>query len=227
LGAFLLDGILRRVPSSIIYIVDPKRRFIAYEPSKEGTHRSHFPHGFAARLHEDRRGVGVFATTIEPWTKLGGRGRLFLVQDEAKTEELFTYLYRHADAREAVFLYLDESFDVMQGIRANRDLRRLIQQGGELNVGTIIINQRPRFIDATFITESEYLYIGHLRRLDDRKFLAENVLDERTAGLVQQVQPLYTWVYINQIEPEKSFRFKLKVPTPEPERHGTEDGNEE
>jgi hypothetical protein len=153
------------------------------------------------------------ADTIEPWSKLGtSKGRLILVQDEAKTDELFTYLYRHADAREAVFVYLDESFDVMQGVRANKDLRRLIQQGGELNVGTIIINQRPKWVDATFVSESEYLYVGHLRRFDDRKFLAENVLDERTEQLVLQVQPLYTWVFINQIDPGKSFRFRLKVP---------------
>lgn len=221
LAVALLEAYHRRFPLHVLYIVDPKRRFVAVDVDDIDSQRQNhsplplFPDGFAARVHGKREGVAVHGDYMDrPRRPPEGESAVYVVQDEEVQHALYDWLYEHSDVRRPSLLYLDESFDLQKATRADPSFRRLLQQGREIGVGAWVINQRPKWIDATFITEAQHLFIGRLARLDDRKALADAVMDEQAADEVLEPLPPYWWLWIDQsAHPSRYVRFTLDKST--------------
>lgn len=207
LESAVLEGYHRAYPNDAIYIVDPKRRYFARK-RPDGAPDRVFVDGFSSRIVGKRRGVPVYAKLLTPAHGLNHDACVFVVQDEERVKRLFRELYDRADARRNCLLFLDESFDVMSGYKANRDLRRLIQEGGEIGVGVRIINQRPRDIDRIFLTESEYLTVGTIRHPDDLVYLRKNA--DADPRLFVRPLPPYHWLHFNRISGQTHL-FKLQL----------------
>lgn len=205
LESAILEAYHRAYPNDQIFIGDPKRRFFARK-RKDGEPDRVFADGFHARIVGKRRGVPVYGKLLTSAHGLNHDASVFIVQDDDRLKRLFRELYERADARRNCLLYLDESFDVMSGYKANRDLRRLIQEGGEIGVGVRIINQRPRDIDRIFLTESEYLTVGTIRHPDDLVYLRKNV--DGDPRLFARPLPPYHWLHFNRLN-SQTHLFRL------------------
>jgi len=152
-------------------VIDPKGRYVAIDDEESGLV---FPDGVTAVNHGRIDGVTVNARLIrDPYGFRFKGERTFLVQGVEKTFELFDWLFHNADVRIPTLLFNDESFDFMRGVRADPSFRRIVQLGRELGIGHVTINQRPSWIDATLLSESERLYVGSLNYAGDRKKVAE------------------------------------------------------
>lgn len=207
LGAALLESYHGLHPLHRIFIIDPKERFV---PRQYETGRI-FPFGFTARRHTRVDGVTVNAVHIRGlvgyrWPK---DETVFLIQDEDKALEAFEWLYRNHDVRKPILIYNDESFDIHNkaGL-VDPSFRKIIQMGREKGLGHITINQRPARIDRTLITESDYLYVGRLNSLSDRKRISEeaNILNQRD---LWQPMPKRCFWFIDQAGGRSGERFTI------------------
>lgn len=207
-GGGILEAYHRFFASHRLFIVDPKHRFFA---QKTNTHLL-FPSGVTSSNHGRRDGVTVNATLLKGVGKLGRYSipdsGTFVIQDTEDCLEFFDWILKHHDVRKPVLIYLDESFDFMRGVRAYPLLRKIIQMGREMGIGILIVNQRPSYVDATFISESERLYVGTLHNVNDRKKLADTVAIPNAQDLLIPM-PKHTFWLINQAKPESSFQFRL------------------
>lgn len=204
-GASLLESYHSDHPGHRIYLVDPKHRFV---PVQAKTGRV-FPEGTTARNHGRVDGVSVNARLLRDvdgyrWEN----DRIFLVQDHAKTLELYSYLFEHADVRQPVMVYNDESFDMHRAGQVDWRFRRLVQMGREKGIGHITVNQRPKRIDVTLISESERLYVGTLHNVNDRKALADTVSVPNAKELLVPMPQHVFWM-IDQSRPENSVKFRI------------------
>lgn len=210
IGCSILESYHKFFPSHEIYIIDPKQRFFAKKKDKENTSTKIFPDGFIATNHGRRDGVAVYAQNLRFADELRSKKqKVFICQDPDECIGLFSWMFTNHDIRKRKMLcYLDESFDFVKNVRANPELRKLIQMGRELGIGMVIVNQRPSYIDATFISEANRLYIGTLHNSNDRKRLAETVAIPRAKELLVPMEKHTFWM-INQNKPEGSFQFRL------------------
>ena len=205
----VLESYHRLYPGDRLYIIDPKRRFVATRRPRDAAPGCLFPGGYDARLIGKRKGVRVYGRLIRPAMGFNFDDTVYVVQDESKVNELFLWLYSHADARRPVLVYLDESFDMMHGSSANKPLRKLYQQGRELGIGILTVNQRPRGIDRVWLTEAEYLIVGTIRHYEDLVYLAKNANAPR--GTFDAPLPRYVFQFVDQSggRPNRQFRLKL------------------
>ena len=207
-GCSILESYHRYFPAHEIYIIDPKQRFFAKRNEEESPRL--FPEGFTAINHGRRDGVSVHAHLLRFAEELRPRKqKVFLCQDPEECNNLFSWMFINHDIRKRKMLcYLDESFDFVKNVRAQPELRKLIQMGRELGIGLVIVNQRPSYIDATFISEANRLYIGTLHNSNDRKRLADTVAIPNAKELLVPMQKHTFWM-VNQNKPEGSFQFRL------------------
>jgi DNA helicase HerA-like ATPase len=213
LSAALLRQYKERHPHHLLYIVDPKRRFVPVEPDEEDPEDlTLFPHGTKERIWGRRTGVAVLAGRLDV---LNGRhlwdnDTSFVVQDSHVVHQLMDWLYDNSDVRTPSLLYLDESSDMMHGSRADPSLRRLLQQGREIGCGAMIVNQRPAWIDRTVLTESDQLYVGTLDHEDDRKAISR-VSPLSAQERLETPVSLHSWFFVNKRKPGKSRIFRHQL----------------
>ena len=74
--------------------------------------------------------------------------------------------FRAVWERGHIGLYIDEGFIVG---RQNRWFRTILTQGRSLRIPTIVLSQRPVYLDKFVLTESEYLQVFQLQHEDDIK----------------------------------------------------------
>lgn len=77
-----------------------------------------------------------------------------------------------------MMVYTDETFQTMQGTKAPDWQRACITCGRELGVQMIFATQRPKGVDPRIMTEAESHACFHLRKVDDRKTMAETMGDQ-------------------------------------------------
>lgn len=209
LGCTLLESYRSAHPLHPIYIVDPKKRFFPVDPEKYGPRL--FPRGAAATNHGKTDGVSVCAYLLRDEDGYNKpHDRTFLIQSHAKSLEFFSHIFEAADVRRPTLLYMDETHDYFRGGRADYRLRRIIQMGRERGIGVILINQLLRFIDTTFVSESERIFVGTLHHINDRKRLAETVAIPEPKRLLVPMDARIFWM-IDQATPANSLKFTVKV----------------
>lgn len=205
----LVEHYHRLYPLHRIAIIDPKRRYSVVRRPRDADARVLFPAGYDPRLVGRRRAVRVYGKLIKPIHGFRADVPAVVIQDEGKVNEFFTWLYREADARRPWLVFLDESFDMMHGSSANRGLRRLYQQGREIGVGILTINQRPRGIDRVWLTEAEYLIVGTIRHYEDLKYLSQTA--NAPKGTFDKPLPRYVFQFIDQTGGRLNRLFRLKL----------------
>ena len=208
LGCVILDKYHEIYPNHRIYIVDYKRRFFS---DSDNDHARLFPYGTHATIMGRREGVivnGKLGNHPAQW--IMPRGGVRIIQDEESAEYFCEWIFNHHDIRRPVLIYFDETFDIMgSGHRANPALRRIIQMGRELGIGLLLINQRPSWIDRTFMTEADVIYYGQLHSRNDRLYVLEETAVREKFGIDDSPVPPFCWWKINQKNPDESFYFTL------------------
>lgn len=197
----LLTWTYKAYPDSRIVIIDLKRR---YFPNGKNVL---FPAGLDARLVGRRIGVPTGGVLIdgEP-SLLQRRKRIWVVQGLYGAIRLMRWLYDNADARTPTYLFCDETNKLMDGAIAKADYQTLLSEGREINVGGVHIHQRPRNLSRSLITEIERIYIGHLRHVDDIKYLRDSL----AIDLPLSPLPMFSWVGVDTVTGETlSFRTEL------------------
>lgn len=121
---------------------------------------------------------------------------------------MFEWAFTNADVRRPILFYNDESMDLHRNGVVDYRFKRIIQMGREKGLGHITINQRPKRIDVTLISESERIYVGTLHNINDRKALYETVAIPDAKRLLEPMDPHVFWM-IDQKEPRNSHRFML------------------
>jgi len=207
----LVENYHRGYPTHRIAIIDPKRRYHAVRRPRQARAGVLFSSGYNPRLVGRRLAVRVYGKPIKPihGFRYDEPGAALVIQDSAKINEFFEWLYREADARRPWLVFLDESFDMMHGSSANRGLRRLYQQGREIGVGILTINQRPRGIDRVWLTEAEYLIVGTIRHYEDLKYLGQTA--NAPKGTFDKPLPRYVFQFIDQTGGRLNRLFRLKL----------------
>jgi len=182
-----------------VVILDPKRR---YFPAPDKREARIFPHGYRSVVYRGQRGVFVNASLVtRGWGFRYNKGQAILIQDKDLMDHYFEWLYRHSKWSEKRLVFSDETFG-WGGPRGNPGFRRLMQEGGERGVGMLNINQRPRGLESTILSEAEQVYVGHVRKGDDRLFLSQNLdVDGRLPLL-----PPYHWLLVDQAHPARSSK---------------------
>lgn len=211
LASHILERYYKKYPHHRIYIIDYKERFFPKQIDKnEPGYGWLFPFGCGAWEQGRKQGVTINARLgNHPIRWSLPRGGAVVIQGEDQIKAFYPWAFQHHDIKQPMVVFLDESFDTMSGNRADPNLRRLIQMGRELGIGTLVINQRPHYIDRTFITEADRLFYGHLNSEQDRIF----VLDEtglRDKGVSELKIPKFHWWSIDQSNPDNDFFFKFK-----------------
>lgn len=208
-GCTLLETYRREHPTHPIYIIDPKRRFFA-APDQDNPRL--FPHGPAATVHGRREGVTVNGYEVKNvWAHRYKHEKVFVVQDTETALEVFNYLLDKHDVRNPTMLYLDESMVFVGTTRASPGLRAIIQMGREMGIGTAIINQRPAWIDKTFLSESDRLYVGTLFNPEDCKTVASYAPTNIRPRLLDPLPQKHFWL-VDRLKPAESMYFKLHIP---------------
>lgn len=206
LGCSLLDTYHRLYPHHGVYIIDPKHRFVPVS-SEDG---SLFPEGYTARNHGRIEGVATSARLVRVINRRLLQPGAYLIHSLGDALMLYGYLFQHADVRRPVMLYNDESMDQHKNGLLDYRMKRVIQMGREKGMGHITLNQRPKRIDVTLISESERLYVGTLHNVNDRKALADTVAVPDARRLLTAM-PMHQFWMIDQVHPERSKRFTLKL----------------
>lgn len=214
LGCTLLESYHEQHPRDVIYIMDPKERFV---PRDNDSTRL-FPDGPTARIHGRVEGVAVNAVLLRnPYGFRWDHERCFLVQDWDKITETLDYLWANHDVRRPVMVYNDESLELHnEAARIHPSMRRLIQMGREKGLGHITISQRPMGIGKTLRTETDKLFIGCLFDPGDLKAVSSlaNVPPEGNGitkrSLLAPVRQRY-FTYIDQHDQSKNRVFTVKT----------------
>lgn len=198
LAAAGVDLYHQKHPADQVVVLDPKRRYFSALDKQEPRV---FPLGFRSVIFKGARGVFVNAPRVtSKWSFTYGRHAL-LIQDEELMNDYFQWLYKHAKWSEKRLIFSDETFG-WGGPRGNPHFRRLMQEGGERGVGMVNINQRPRGLETTILSEAEQVYVGHVRRGDDRDFLRQNLDVDGKIPLL----PPYHWLLIDQANPARTSK---------------------
>lgn len=204
LGCALLESYHSQYPGHTIIIIDPKHRFVPLPA--EGTRL--FPAGFGSKPHGRIEGVGTTARLLGTTPKFGRLSGVILIHDLGAALDVFERVFDESDVRRPVLLYNDESMDFHRNGLVDYRFKRIIQMGREKGLGHITINQRPKRIDVTLISESERLYIGTLHNINDRRALFETVALPDAKRLLEPM-PEHTFWMIDQAHAENSKRFTL------------------
>jgi len=204
LGCALLDGYHSDYPSHAVVIVDPKHRFVPVAP----TNSALFPEGYGSRNHGRIEGVATSARLLSVVPRRGKLEGCVLIHDLGTALELFDYAFEHADVRKPVLFYNDESMDLHRNGMVDYRFKRIVQMGREKGLGHITINQRPKRIDVTLISESERIYIGTLHNINDRRALYETVAIADAKRLLEPM-PAHVFWMVDQKDPANSRRFTL------------------
>jgi energy-coupling factor transporter ATP-binding protein EcfA2 len=78
-----------------------------------------------------------------------------------------------------VVIYSDEIYSLSpRPLWMPEIMQRIYTQGRELGIGVIGVSQRPRFIPAFCMTESEHFIMFRLQKKDDRKCMSEYMGDQ-------------------------------------------------
>lgn len=218
LAAALLEQYHKRYPNDAIYIVDPKGRFATVYPPKrkDGSLDTRlFPDGFKEVNHGRRDAVsivGIVAKHPREAPSNDGVSEAVVLQEPDAIDETVDWLYHNATVQRPSMLYLDESFDFMRGSsRSTPGIRKLQQQGREIGVGTVIVNQRPKWVDATFLTEAEIFYVGKLFDIRDRETMTEYCqgAPRKVLDAVENGMPRFQWAFVDRVDWEKSLVVKV------------------
>ena len=169
-GATLLEWYHAFHPTHSIYIIDPKRRFIPIRDDSAFL----FPEGVSAKNHGRVNGVSVNARLLTSVPLFVPKEPVvYLIHSQGLALRMFDWLFKHSNVRRPVLIYNDESLDIHRGNLVDYRFKRIIQMGREKGLGHVTINQRPKRIDTTLISESDRLYVGNLNNVNDRIALAE------------------------------------------------------
>lgn len=189
LAIALLRWTFERYRTARIVIIDLKRRYFP-----NGKDDVLFPAGLDARLVGRRIGVPCGGVLVdgEP-SLLQRRHRIWVVQGLAGAIRIMHWLYVHADARRPTYLFCDETNALTENGRAQPAYQRLLSEGREINVGGIHIHQRPRGMTRSLISEIERVYVGHLRHVEDIKYLR----DALSLTLPLRPLPMFSWMGID------------------------------
>lgn len=204
-GAALLECYHKFYPSHPVYIIDPKHRFVVGQYKTTAI----FPDGTTARNHGRVEGVtvnGYLLKTFDGYRR--HNASVFVIQDVGLALQTFDRLFKKSDVRKPVMIYNDESMDFHRNGLVDYRFKRIIQMGREKGLGHITINQRPKRIDTTLISESERLYVGTLHNINDRKALEETVSIPNSKNLLIPMERHVFWM-IDQVKPEFSMRFRI------------------
>lgn len=204
----LIRGLHRRHREHRFVFLDPKRIFYPTAPAAGEL----LPEGVNFRII-GRREVLPVAGALRRHFGLRDRlrhGGVWIVQERESMEELYDWLYKNAGARYPTWVVADETFDMQKGVRADRGFRRLIQEGRQLGIGMIMINQRPVWIDKAMLSETQYFYIGRLGYGEDRQFLVKSLPDRYRPLLIEE-PARHSWAFIDRLDPERSRVFSLRV----------------
>lgn len=204
-GSAILENYHRFWPSHRIYIIDPKQRFVVAKSENPLI----FPEGTTAKNHGRVEGVTVNGKLYRG--RIGDRRQeisVYVVQDVGVALELYDKLFKEADVRYPVMIYNDESMDLHRSGLLDYRFKRIVQMGREKGIGHITINQRPKRIDVTLISESERLYVGTLHNINDRRALSETVSIPEAKKLLTPMGRHVFWM-IDQVHPERSIKVRL------------------
>lgn len=75
-------------------------------------------------------------------------------------------------------VYIDELYQLHKSGRAGPGIVGLWTRGREMGFTTLAATQRPAWISAFCLTESDYFYVFNIRSLDDRKKLCQSLGNE-------------------------------------------------
>jgi hypothetical protein len=104
-------------------------------------------------------------------------------EDEDAIEDLFLKIWRQGN----IGVYIDEGAELN---RFSKGFRRILTQGRSLNIETIVLSQRPAWIDRYIMSESEYYGILRLNTILDR-----DTIRKETGIPVNYTLPPYHWLW--------------------------------
>ena len=88
--------------------------------------------------------------------------------DRDSWNEVFTWIYQ----KQNLTLYVDEAYSVIQRGVPPQMFVAIIVQGRSLNIRTITCSQRPVWIPAELLSESEHYICFHVKKPEDREVMA-------------------------------------------------------
>lgn len=191
-----------KYPNARYIIVDLKRRYFPQGGDVL------FPDGLDARMVGKRIGVPTGGIKLKSGVPnlLERRKKIWVVQGLSNTLQLMYWIYNNADARTPTYIFCDETNQLTENGRAKPMYLALLSEGREMNVGGIHIHQRPRGITRSLISEIERVYIGHLRHIDDIKYLRDTL----AVDIPLRPLPMFSWYGLDTVNGETiTFRTTL------------------
>lgn len=161
-------------PDHWLYIFDPKERYLGVQVDSDRI-TNLFPDGYDTQIIGRRKKVPIIGRNIQKPSKPNPRDGVYIVTDVGDFLRLCDWLIKNSDVNTPTLLNVDESIDLMKGVLAHQSFRRISQLGRELGIGLNILNQRPTYIDGTWISESQNIYMSSLMKVADRRRVYDNI----------------------------------------------------
>ncbi|PWT73351.1 MAG: hypothetical protein C5B59_13680 [Bacteroidetes bacterium] len=206
----LLNGYNAYHPGHWLFIIDPKGRYLPVEAESD-FEQNLFPDGYDSIVHGRRRVVPVIGSVMgKPRTPKEGEGVL-VVRENSDALRFFDWLLEHSDVNHPSLVCMDESIEVMHGVQAHKSFRRITQMGRERGIGCIILNQRPTYIDGTWLSESQYVYCGTLIKANDIRRVIDNVKAPDAEEKLLSIENDHEFVQFDQKGRLARGPFKLRL----------------
>lgn len=207
-GCAILEAYKMRHPSHPVIILDPKEAFVP-DGKEWRTGDAVFPDGPHERIIGKVRARRVHGEWWR-WPRIFLPIRRVSVYQHADTDALFWHLHKHADVRTPIILYADETLDILRNARASLDFRRLIQQGRARGITMVMINQRPKWIDKTMVSDVEYLHVGRLGYQEDAKHTRKELVPTAISRQLPEDIEQHHWWFVDRIHPRRSRAYTLQ-----------------
>ena len=205
-----LDGYHKEHPNHWLYVIDPKGRYLPIE-SEGNIDGSLFPEGYDSTVIGRRNLVPIIGSPITKGREPKRNEGVLVITENSDALRFFDWLLENSDVRTPSLVCMDESIEVMHGVQAHKSFRRVTQLGRERGIGCIILNQRPTYIDGTWLSESQNVYCGTLIKANDIRRVIDNVKAPDAEDKILKIQEDHQFVQFDQKERIARGPFKLTL----------------
>jgi len=189
----LVEEYHRLHPTHLLWIIDPKPELFPERKKEYG--RRVFPLGTLPVIRKGREGIVCNGRLINEPDGFKWRDEtVFVIQSVSKALAFLRYRLAHPDVVHPCLVVFLESMHFIGHARADVEVRQVLQLGRQLGMGAMLIHQTPTWVDGTFMSESDRLYVGHLRKLDHRKRVVESVALQDARRFMDAVPPRFWWM---------------------------------
>lgn len=209
--AELVEEYHRLHPRHRIVIIDPKPHFFVERRKEYG--RRVFPFGARSVVRKKREGVIVNGRLIRDGDSfaMADDEMVFVIQSVPKALSYLMWRLKHPDVIRPTLAVFDESVQFIGHTRADAPVRETLQLGREIGLGSVLIHQTPTWVDNTFASESERLFVGHLGDEEHRKKIMRwAALPKEGKARFADPVPMHTWWMIDQ-RAGRAYSFTLNL----------------